>query len=469
MSRKIKKKNTIMLLLLLIVGLGIGYALISTDLTINGVGKFNNQSWDVHFEDLTLNPNNVSLSSGDVAATINQTTMTDITFTVTLQEPGDFYEFEVAAVNSGTMDAMIGLITNNLNGNPIGTGNEVPAYAKYTATYSDGVAIAPNHLLEAGYSETFKVRVDYRTDIDPEDLPGTEQTFTYTFGVQYVQADANAITKPLPAPKSCTEFTSDTWDTIISNAQNGIKYEVGCTKEVELYNSLGTHTIRIANTSTPAECSTTGFSQTACGFVLEFADIITTHRMNSYVNGDTTTIGINSKGGWEYSDMRAYLNSTTYANENIDYSTTGIYSSLPEVLRNAIIDTSVVSGHNSNDTANFTTTDKLYLLSPHEVWEDADTSNSGINDYDTAYNNTRQLDYYANLGINMGTYNSSTSSYDGNYSGAIKQMNNTNSSWWLRSASSNSANHFLYVYAAGGWYYATAYSTIGVSPAFRIA
>ena len=209
MRRRNKKKNFLFLLLLLVLILGIGYALIFTNLTINGVGRFNNQNWNVHFEDLTYNPGNVILSQNDVVASINQTSMTDITFTVTLQEPGDFYEFEVAAVNSGTMDAMVGLITNNLNGNPIGTGNEVPAYARYTATYSDGVAIASNHLLQAGYSETYKVRLEYRTDIDPEDLPDEVEELSFTFGVQYVQADSNAIEKPIPEP---FELSINTYD-----------------------------------------------------------------------------------------------------------------------------------------------------------------------------------------------------------------------------------------------------------------
>ncbi len=155
--------------------------------------------------------------------------------------------------------------------------------------------------------------------------------------------------------------------------------------------------------------------------------------------------------------MRAYLNSTTYANENIDYSTTGIYSSLPEVLRNAIIDTIVVSGYGEVDSTNYTTTDKLYLLSTHEVWEDVDTSNYGINDDDTAYNNTRQLDYYAGLNV-------TTSSY----SGAIKQYNSSNYYWWLRSAESVASHIFYYVGSNGSYYIGTAPATNGVSPAFRI-
>ena len=438
--RRNKVESFLLILFLLLVGIGLGYAFLQTDLTITGISKYKNQTWNVHFEDLTMNPGNVSLSQDDVAATINQTTLTDITFTVTLQEPGDFYEFEVAAVNSGTMDAMIGLITNNLNNNPISSTNPVPAYAKYTATYSDGVEIAPNHLLEAGYSETYKVRVDYRTDIDPEDLPGAEQTLTYTFGVQYVQADANAI--PVPHPVS---FADDSWETVVAAIKSGntSAYHVGDTKTVELGNSLGTHTIRIANTSTPTECSTEGFSQTACGFVLEFADIITTHNMNSR----STNVG-----GWPASEMRTYLNSTS--------DTTSIYNSLPTTIKNAIIDTIVVSGHGATSgETNFTSTDKLYLLSAHEVWEDVDGNTSGgIDYYDTAYNNTRQLDYYAGLGV--------TTSND---SGAIKQYNSSNDDWWLRSAISNVTHTFFIVVGNGDWDYNTARITSGVAPAFRIA
>ena len=38
---------------------------------------------------------------------------------------------------------------------------------------------------------------------------------------------------------------------------------------------LGVHTLRISNMSTPQECNDEAFSQTACGFVVEFVDIIT--------------------------------------------------------------------------------------------------------------------------------------------------------------------------------------------------
>ena len=235
----------------------------------------------------------------------------------------------------------------------------------------------------------------------------------------------------IPEPNS---FSSDSWMTIAKAVKSGniSKYNVGNTKTVNL-GTYGTHTLRIANTSTPSECSTTGFSQTACGFVLEFADIITEHNMN-----DTKT----NVGGWPATTMRTFVNND-------------IYNSLPSELKNAIIDTTVVSGHGSTSgETNFTSTDKLYLLSTAEVW--AQGSSNKIN-YDTARDNTRQLDYYKNLGVTTS-----------NYSGTIKKNGTSASDWWLRAAISGNTDSFLPVGNNGDWYNYSANFSCGVAPAFRI-
>ena len=170
-------------------------------------------------------------------------------------------------------------------------------------------------------------------------------------------------------------------------------------------------------------------SETACGFVLEFADIITKHAMNST---DTNV------GGWRDSELRTYVNGT-------------IYNSLPNDLQNVITTTKVISGHgNTSGETNFETQDKLYLLNAQEVWNG--------NDYDTSVGTSKQLDYYKNQGV-------TTSSY----AAAIKQYNGSNSYWWLRSATSYGANSFLSVRDNGNWAGNGAYASIGVSPAFRIA
>ena len=259
-----------------------------------------------------------------------------------------------------------------------------------------------------------------------------------TYFVGNIDVDGEFIPKVNPV-----SFTTDSWETIITAVkENNIsKYNIGDTKEVDM-GTYGTHTLRIANTSTPSECSGTGFSQTACGFVLEFADIITEHNMNpsGTYKGTQYNYGWN-KDGWPATSMRTFVNND-------------MYNAIPSEIKNAIIDTTVVSGHGNEDTENFTSVDKLYLLSTAEVW--AQGSSNTIGD-DTARDVTRQLDYYKNLGT-------STS----NYSGAIKKYGTSGDYWWLRTASSNYTGSFLYVSEYGGWSSFDASITRGVAPAFRL-
>ncbi len=244
-------------------------------------------------------------------------------------------------------------------------------------------------------------------------------------------------------------FRDDSWETIASNVKTGntSKYNVGDEKEVDLGTTYGKHKVRIANMSTPNECNDSNFSQSACGFVVEFTDIITTHVMNPTgdYNGKTYQYGWN-KDGWPASAMYKFLNDES--------DSSSIINLLPKELKNVIKPTITVSGRGSEDTVEyFTSPDKLYLLSTAEVWS------QGINS-DTARDKTRQLDYYKIKGV-------TTNREDWN--GAIKK-DSTGSAywWWLRSARSDSGNGFYGVYFNGGWYGSPARATCGVSPAFRI-
>ena len=223
----------------------------------------------------------------------------------------------------------------------------------------------------------------------------------------------------------CHAFDNDSsWEDIIQSIKNN-KIEcmhVGDTKEVDM-GSFGTHTLRISNTSTPAECSIEGFSQTACGFVVEFADIINNHVMN-----DTGT----NVGGWPATSMRSYINND-------------IYNSLPKVIKDAIIDTTVVSNHGSDVSSDFISIDKLYLLSRNEI--------TGSNYPEEP--STRMLDYY-NPDI-----------YNGNGSKSTKNDGSAEY-WWLRTLTPNYDKNFYYVENDGFTTNYIAYVSNGVSPAFRI-
>ena len=185
-----KRKDYLGLMLLLVVGLSVGYALLRTNLTINGTSKIKGNTWDIHFENLNVTEGSVELSTEDSAAVINTTTKTDITYTVTLNQPGDFYEFTVDAVNAGSIDGMVESVTSKLNDAVITT---LPAYLDYSVSYSDGVEILPNQYLKAGETETYKVRIEFKKDISSSDLPTSVQTLTLDFGVAYIQADNTAV------------------------------------------------------------------------------------------------------------------------------------------------------------------------------------------------------------------------------------------------------------------------------------
>ncbi len=208
--RRNKKKNLMPLLVILLLGISLGYALLSQDLTILGTSKVKGNTWDIHFENVVINSNSVTLSTGDVAAAIDANDDTLVNYTVTLNVPGDFYEFTVDAVNDGTVDGMIGSITSKLNNVAISSTNQIPAYLDYSVTYEDGTAIAANHLLEAGDSETYKVRVEFKRDIEESDLPTTDQSNAFSFGVSYVQSDSTAI--DVPHPTTPTVYTINIWD-----------------------------------------------------------------------------------------------------------------------------------------------------------------------------------------------------------------------------------------------------------------
>ena len=348
---------------------------------------------------------------------------------------------------------------------------------KYTSTFSDGMM--HYYIKEINRANTSNVTVNYTGEVN-QTVPGndtytgythgtfkngkkytemvtgvfpalkTDQTITFNLIIQFPDNNENQDSEKGKTFNGKVvvnyepSFANDSWAEIAATVKvNPKSYAVGSTKKLKVYDNPngettnGTYkeyTVRVANNTTPEECKRTDFSQTACGFVVEFADIVENKQMNS----SNTNVG-----GWEKTAMR------TYANEEF-------YNKLPSDLQSVIAKTKVVSGHGISDKnayradGNWESEDKIYLLSGKEVWD--------FNSHDTAYDKTRQLDYYKNLGVTTS-----------NYSGAIKKNINGNASiWWLRGA--NSANHatFLRVHYNGDWTDNYASNSYGFAPAFRI-
>ncbi len=359
--------------------------------------------------------------------------------------PGDSFDKVVTVKNTGTKDSKYSLVwtelTNEITNDELvveatcrrlnSSGTEEGTCDAIAQTPIKSMNLKKNVLIEPNVTHEYTIKITFIDTGKPQNY-NKNKSFTGKLGINEYN---------LPTSVS---FAEDSWETIATLVQEGElgNYNVGDTKTIDM-GDYGTHTLRIANTSTPSECSTTGFSQSACGFVLEFADIITTHNMNpaGTYKGTQYDYGWNVDG-WPASSMYTFVNND-------------MYNALPSELRNAIIDTVTVSGHGSTSgETNFTSTDKLYLLSTAEVW--AQGSSNTIST-DTARDVTRQLDYYKNL--NTDTVN---------YSPAIKNNGTSAGYWWLRAAGSNYSNSFSNVDTDGDWRNSIADITRGVSPAFRI-
>ena len=393
-----KRRN---LLIIAILIMCIGFAAISTTLVINGNTKIGENK-----DDFSVIFTAASLDGTDVYANVIDDTKKIITFEIN----------DLKTLNQTSV------LTYEITNNSVNYDAEVQVnckvkdngLAKYTSIKNE---------LEANTKVVKAKETLNGTLIVTLNKTATEEVREeYVCELTFNAVERNELGREIPNPVS---FTTDSWETIQKAVQTGNSgvYNVGDTKEVDL-GSFGTHTIRIANKS---EC-TTEASETACGFVIEFADCISETIMNS-----TNT----NVGSWKASTMRTYLNNT-------------IYSSLPSDLQNVIVSTKVITGHGSAETTNSETQDKLYLLSAKEVW--------GTAQDDTVNTETRQLDYYKNQGVTATSY-----------AAAIKKYNGSAIFWYLRSPYSGNDSAFIRVGTLGNWSGSGASGSNHVSPAFRIS
>ena len=177
-----RNRNKIIIILLILL-ISIGFAFLSSNLSIIGNTLVSKQTWDIHFESPTKVGGNVDATS------LELTDDTTVEFAVALLKPGDTYEFSVDVVNDGTIDAMIsGITATEL------TANQKKLF-EYVITYDDGAALKEKQLLAHNSSDKYKVTVRYKDDISSTDLTLNNQTINISITVNYVQADGTAINR----------------------------------------------------------------------------------------------------------------------------------------------------------------------------------------------------------------------------------------------------------------------------------
>ena len=171
------------LILTCVFTLTIAYAALNAVLTIQGSAQVTSSNWDIHLA-------NPKVKNGSVTTTVpTLTTGKSLTFSTTLNMPGDFYEFTVDVVNSGSIDAMI----ENVVMTPELTVDQAK-FLKYEVSYANGESIANKQTIAAGVTMPIKVRVEYRNDLVASDLPTGQVQLTLGLVLDYIQSDGTGTT-----------------------------------------------------------------------------------------------------------------------------------------------------------------------------------------------------------------------------------------------------------------------------------
>lgn len=134
---------------------GIGYAYLTTNLSIDGTSHVKSARWDVHFD-------NVANNYAYHATVLQEPTIsekTTLSFGVSLDEPGANYKFTVDIKNDGTIPAEV----SDVNISPELT-DEQKQYLSYNITYDGGMPFPDTFVIGADQVVTLFVSLEYKED-----------------------------------------------------------------------------------------------------------------------------------------------------------------------------------------------------------------------------------------------------------------------------------------------------------------
>ena len=239
---------TILIVLIgLVTTLSVAYAVLSTTLTINGNAEVSAANWDIYLDNVKLNSN----SATTIEPTI--TNKTTASFSTTLSEPGDFYEFTIDVVNNGDIDAMIDGVTKT----PTLTETQAK-YLNYIVEYQNGESINTKQLVAKNSFVRLKVKVEFRKDITATDLPATSETLNLAFAVNYIQSDENGINVKDNGVEKIKMISGD-YDIVGSEACLSDEFFYVISSDDESVTMISKHNLYVGNVcSAAAQCELFG-------------------------------------------------------------------------------------------------------------------------------------------------------------------------------------------------------------------
>jgi len=294
---KNKKRNRILGLLILLLTITVGYAVLTGKLDINGISHIHASSWNIHWD-------NVDNEAGEIAETaayIKDPAKTEVEFEVNLPEPGTYYEFTVDAVNEGSMDGYINKIESKVNGKSIAT---LPNYINYSVKYADGTDPQINDLLakksgNTPTSKTYKVRVEFSTNVTQEQLNSMTGDGEYTFEFSVVYGQKQKEETPIDVdPKVEGEITPGDEVCIQSECFYVVHTNAEKTTLIAKYNLLVGYD-NIDNSSDPSRSSQTLIPTDTSGYGLQSPLAIETEEGDIRRKLGTYPFYVNSTSYWQ--------------------------------------------------------------------------------------------------------------------------------------------------------------------------
>ena len=169
-----KKRNIIIVALCcLLVFMGVGYAILSQTLTINGIGNVKG-NWNVEITSITLKS-----QTGRATEVSSSYTKTTASFEADLYMPGDSIEYEVTVTNNGNIDAVL----NDIKQTKTNRHKDIKFSNSLIGT----------EVLTAGSTMTFTMKVEFLESATA--IPDIEKT-EYKIELVYIQYNGGEYTPP---------------------------------------------------------------------------------------------------------------------------------------------------------------------------------------------------------------------------------------------------------------------------------
>ena len=459
---KKNKKNLIYsILLLILLSIGIGYAYLTSNLSITGATEIASNSWDIHFANLVVSENSVEATT---PATISPTDNTSITYTVKLNRPKQFYEFTVDVVNEGTLPGKVSISSLS------GITAEAEDIVDYTVNYTNGNPVQIGDILNGGATKSIRVRVFYNDEIDISDLPSTNLNLTLTYTLQYVQSeedefDTNTLIQQLKTENSScfTKYTGQVTDQVGETVQASNVYFNKCAdKRNIIFNNMCWQMIRTTETG--------GIKMVYNGEEVENKCLSTRENQKGIVGADGTTQILNAE--YLYGDSFTYdttnntftLTDTTTATwsdstyENLlgkftCKNTNGTCTTLYSVNGYSNATTAYTSSYTIGNT-NYTSIGKSPFNANYGSPAMVGYMFNKVYNYKSKSPGTNNYKYGSSFTYSNGTYTlSGTTQNISAWSSGYNQVNNTHYTCWNTSGTCSTISYIYYTSSSYAYYY----------------